>query len=247
LRLLRRSRPARRTTAMLPKVPHDVGDPLVPPEQRDLVGEVRVQAVEVGVGPRPGGHGRPAIPEGPAIGGQPVPLGVAQHLAPVELVQRVGARPAGQVDRARPEQLLQLAHSPEHTDPLVLVDVIQVAHGDEPLGRHRLVVGRDRLRDPGLPQRGGRFRPDTDQLGEALVRRWRHRHVGVGGLLQQVIDLLDQNVSQLRVRHELGRQAVRDRLLQCRDPVEEGLVILLRRHRGSPQSGKLACESARDR
>jgi hypothetical protein len=60
--------------------------------------------------------------------------------------------------------------------------------------------------------------------------------------LQQVVDLLDQDVSQLRIRHEARRQPVRDRFLQRRDPVEELLVILFRRHRGSPSSGKLAVQ-----
>src|SRR5215467_8314851 len=82
------------------------------------------------------------------------------------------------------------------------------------------------------------FRSD-DQLGEPLVRRWRYRHVRVHGLLQQVVDLLDQDVCQLRVGDEPRRQPVRDRLLQRRNPVEEGLVLLLRRHRGSPPSRKL--------
>ena len=196
--------------------------------------------MKIAVRPRPGGDRPAAVAERTAVGGQPVPSGVPQHLAAVELVERVRAGAAGQVDGTRPEQLLQLAYRAEHADLLVLVDVVEVAHGVETLGRHRLVVRRDGLRNPGLAQRGGGLRPDADQLREPLVRRRRDGHVGVHRFLQQVVDLLDQDVSQLRIRHKPRRQAVGDRLLQGRDPVEERLVILFRRHRGSPPSGKLA-------
>ena len=120
-----------------------------------------------------------AVAEHAAVGGQAVALGVAQHVAAVELVEPEGALAAREPDRAALEQLLELLHDAEDADPLVLVDVVEVADRDDALGGDGLVVRLDALRDLGVAELLGGVRADADQLGEAVVRRrrpsWRRR------------------------------------------------------------------------
>src|SRR5690348_13452483 len=68
---------------------YHVADPLVPPEQGDLVVEVPEQHVEVRVRAALPGAEPSAVAEHPAIGGDAVVLRVAQHVPAVELVEPV--------------------------------------------------------------------------------------------------------------------------------------------------------------
>ena len=121
--------------------------------------------MELGVRPRAWRHRRAAVAERAAVGRTAVTPRVPQHLAAVELVQRVGARARRQPHRAGPEQFLQLAHDAEDADPLVLVDVVEIADGDDPLGRDGLVVGLDALRDAGLAELVSRLWTKANQFG----------------------------------------------------------------------------------
>src|SRR5262245_57561749 len=67
---------------------NDIRNALVAPEQRDLMDEMGKQLVEIGVWPGARRHRYSAVIENPTIGRQPVALRVAQHLAPVELIER---------------------------------------------------------------------------------------------------------------------------------------------------------------
>src|SRR5215467_6132054 len=112
----------------------DVADPLVAPEQRYLVDEMGEQHVEVGVWPALPGTEPSAVAQYPPVCGNPVVLGVSQHVTAIELVEPVGVVAAGKADRACLEQLLQLLNDAEDAYLLVLVDVIKIADRDNAFG-----------------------------------------------------------------------------------------------------------------
>ena len=151
-----------------------------------------------------------AVAEHPAVGGDPVVPGVAQHVPAVELVELVGAVAAGQPDRAALEQLLELLDDAEHADPLVLVDVVEVTDGDDPLGVDVLVVLRDALRDLDVAELLRGLGADADQLGEAAVGRPRSGCVRVARGLHEVLELAVELLGERRVRHQAAGEAFGD-------------------------------------
>src|SRR5262245_62119825 len=66
----------------------NVRDPLVAPERRNFLVEVCEEPVEVCVDAGPG-NASLAVAERAPVGGDPVALRVAQHLAPIEPVQTI--------------------------------------------------------------------------------------------------------------------------------------------------------------
>ena len=78
------------------------------------------------------------------------------------------------------------------------------------------------------PKSGAASGPDAGQLGEALIGRRGVSESASTALCEQVVDLLDQGVGELRVRDQVRRQPARDRLPQCGDPVDTGFDNLFR-------------------
>ena len=223
-RLLRRSRPARRTTAMEPKLGSSARSRIT-----SLIRLSRQNSVtwltkcansmwksvfgRLCAGAEAACRSR--APAGRRRCGRL--LGVAQHVAAVELVEPVGALAAGQPDRAGLEQLLELLHDAEDADPLVLVDVVEVADGDDPLGVDVLVVRRDALRDlrrrrtPGRPP--GRRRPARRGRGRAGAGRRRRRRAAASTRSSiWPVELLGQR----RVGDQAAGEPVGDLLAQRR-------------------------------
>src|SRR5205823_3846815 len=145
-----------------------IGYALVAPEESHLVDEVTEELVKIRVGARAARTRAGAVAEDALICGQAVSLGVSQHLATVELVKRVGTRPPGEPNGTVTEQLLQLADHAKHTDSLVLIQVVDVANRNDPLGGNRLIVRLHARRHAGLTERGSRLRSNAGQFRQTL-------------------------------------------------------------------------------
>ena len=170
----------------------------------------------------------------------PVLAGVAQHVAPVELVQVERAGAARQPHCTALEQLLELLHDAEHPDPLVLVDVVEIADGDDALGVDVLVVGGHALGHLHGTEPGCRVRADAGQLRQAAVGRPGRAGISGGRRVDQRVDLPVQLLSQGRVRDQAAGQPLGDLLAQRLDAIEPVLVILLREHGSPPLLMRLA-------
>ena len=112
----------------------------------------------------------------------------------------------------------------------MLVDVIQVADGQHPLGDDGFVIFDDARRHARLAEVGGGLGADTGELRQALVWRRRRGRVGVYHRLKQVVNLLGQRVGELRVLDEVGRHPAGDGLPQRGDSVVQALVVAFGRH-----------------
>src|SRR5438445_5223260 len=111
--------------------------------------EVCEELMEIAIRARAGGYRCSTVSEDALVGRKPVALRVAQHIAPVKLVQGKSARSSGEPHRARLEQLLQLLHHAKDADLLMLPEVIHVSDRHDPLGGDGLVVGFDSRRNTG--------------------------------------------------------------------------------------------------
>src|SRR5262249_38645629 len=153
-----------------------VRNALVAPVEGHLVDEMAEEVMEVGVGPGAGGHRGCAVAQDAAVGRKPIAPGVAENLAAIELVEGVGPPPRPEAHRTALEKLLEFSHDAEDADALVLIDVVEIAHGDDPFGRDGLVIDLDPWRDAGLSELGGRLGTYADELRQAFVwgrRRFR--------------------------------------------------------------------------
>src|SRR5581483_12058610 len=70
---------------------NDVGNPLIAPEENDLVNEVSEEFVEIRIRTRTGRYLAAAITKHAAINSEAVLHCVAQHFPSIELVERVSA------------------------------------------------------------------------------------------------------------------------------------------------------------
>src|SRR5262249_6558269 len=144
----------RAETRIVGALANDVRNAFVAPEQSDLMDEVREQLMEVNIGPRARRTRTRTVTQNTAVSGNSIAGGVAKHFAAIELIQRKCAGAGRQPNGTSAEELLQLLHHAEDTDLLVLIQVVEVAHCDDALGRERLIVGLDPLRDAGRAQFG---------------------------------------------------------------------------------------------
>ena len=101
----------------------------------------------------------------------------------------------------------------------MLVDVVQVADGDDPLGGDLLVVGLDALRDARLAEFVGRVGPDADQLAPGLCRAAALFPCPALPPRARVIDLLLQCIGERRIADQVPPEPVRHRLAQRGDAV----------------------------
>src|SRR5205823_972835 len=130
------------------------------------------------VGARARGHRGAAVAERAPVRRVPVLARVAENLTAVELVEPEGALARGEPHRAGAEQLLELLHHAEHAYALVLVDVVEVADRDDPLGRDLVVVGPHALGHTRLAEVPGGLRPHAREAREPEVGRRRGGRVG---------------------------------------------------------------------
>src|SRR5262249_46307633 len=142
--------------------------------------------------------------------------------------------PRREAHRTALEKLLEFSHDAEDADALVLIDVVEIAHGDDPFGRDGLVIDLDPWRDAGLSELGGRLGTYADELRQAFVWGGGRFRVLRGDRREHVIDLLGQRVGELGIGDQVRREPVRDRLSEGRDTIKEALIFSLGRHGAIP-------------
>ena len=125
-----------------------------------------------------------------------------------------------------------MLHHAEDADLLVLVDVVQVADGDDVLRGDLVVIGLDALWDARLPELRGRVRADARQLGEPEVRGRRLRAVVGCPLVELGVDVADERVGDRGVADRRRPQPLRKAAQEGRELVKPLLVFPFGGHRG---------------
>ena len=189
---------------------------------------MREQLMELGIWTGAARASSAAVPKDAPVGVEPVAYGVAQHFAAVELVEAECATASGEPDGARFEQLLQLLNHTKNADLLVLIEIVEIAHGDDALRRNGLIVSFDAWRDARLAELLGCIAADSGERGQAAIRRRLRGGIGVDCALQQIVDLLGERVGELRVRDQIGAEAPRDGFAEGCDSIVEALIFFLR-------------------
>src|SRR5260370_30544884 len=88
----------------------------------------------------------------------------------------------------------------------MLPEIVHVPNSHDAFGSDGFVVRFDALWNPGRAEFSGGLRANPSQRGPALIR-WRcNLRVRTLDISQQIVDLLGDNVCELRIGDQLGSQ-----------------------------------------
>ena len=96
----------------------------------------------------------------------------------------------------------------------MLINVIKIAHRDDPFGSNLVVIRFDTLRDASFAKLVGGIRTHAGQLCQAFICRRRSFLVLFLRSEKQIVDLLHQRIGQLRIGYEVTGKPVRQPLAQ---------------------------------
>jgi len=98
----------------------------------------------------------------------------------------------------------------------MLPEVVHISDGHDAFRRDGFIVGFDALRNPRRSEFGGSLRTNSGQRGQALIRWKRLFRIRALDIGQQIVDLLGDNVGELRIANQIGSQFAGDLLAQSR-------------------------------